>query len=76
MKKKAFKGQLTLKKQNVATFETAKVLGGSVNFCSPATFNRDCRTRNDEACNTQNTCLTCIAASCSPQGCGNSVFNC
>ncbi|WP_046757222.1 hypothetical protein [Kordia jejudonensis] len=80
MKKKNFVAKLSLNKKNVAILETEKLIGGTgyTADCPPFTIAALCGTggTGTAGCGTYNTCLTDAALSCTPRGCGNTLFNC
>ncbi len=79
MKKKELSTKLYLKKKRVASLDAKIVKGGTGNTgdCVPPTLGcvtNNCGTSNCGA--TNETCLTDAALSCTPRGCGNTLFNC
>ncbi|PTX58358.1 hypothetical protein C8N46_1143 [Kordia periserrulae] len=85
MKKKELNLKLLLKKQNVASFEAQTVKGGNTADCPPPTLSCNCNPTNDCGTNTGRvdcytlnveTCFSAPELSCTPEGCGNSLYNC
>ncbi|WP_420573174.1 hypothetical protein [Kordia sp.] len=83
MKKKKITQRLTLAKKQIAAFKDVELTGGNTGNCPPPTIYDICRTRACTAnncgtanCGTNATCVTDAALSCTPRGCGNSLFNC
>ena len=85
MKKKELNLKLSLKKQNVASLEVQKVKGGNTADCPPPTLSCNCNPTNDCGTNTGRvdcytlnveTCFSAPELSCTPEGCGNSLYNC
>ncbi|WP_430413172.1 hypothetical protein [Kordia sp.] len=79
MKKKNLTTKLNFKKKKVATFCKQNVKGGTGNTadCPPYTIAALCGTGGTgTGGGTNATCLTDAALSCTPRGCGNTLFNC
>jgi hypothetical protein len=80
MKKKNLNTKLYLKKKIVAKFDTKNIQGGTGNTadCPPYTIAALCSPTGTGTGGggTRDTCLTDAALSCTPRGCGNSLFNC
>jgi len=87
MKKKELNLKLSLKKHNVASFEAQVIKGGTGNTadCPPPTLSCNCEPTNDCGTNTGRvdcytlnfeTCFSAPELSCTPEGCGNSLYNC
>ncbi|WP_298425732.1 hypothetical protein [uncultured Kordia sp.] len=80
MKKKSLQRKLQLKKKCVAILDKETIIGGTgyTADCPPYTIAALCNPggTGTAGCGTQNTCLTDAALSCTPRGCGNTLFNC
>lgn len=80
MKKKNLNTKLYLKKKKVAMLDKEAVQGGTgyTADCPPYTIAALCNPGGTGTanCGTNNTCFTDAALSCTPRGCGNTLFNC
>ena len=83
MKKKNFDTKLYLGKRNVASFYRKTLKGGTANAadCAPPSYQcgtNNCGSNNCDtnSCPTVATCFADAALSCTPRGCGNTLFNC
>lgn len=79
MKKKKLIATLDLKKKTVANLHNASIKGGTgyTADCPPFTIAALCGTGGTgTGGGTAQTCLTDAALSCTPRGCGNTLFNC
>lgn len=87
MKKRNLKAKLYLGKSNIVSFTNEHIKGGTGNTadCPPPTKYVGCITYTchvgsnncgTNSCNTMTTCLTDMAASCTPRGCGNTLYVC
>lgn len=77
MKKKDIKNKLSLRKSNVVSLTSEQIKGGMYTAdCPPFTLGCNPGGTNTCGCPTDDTCLTDVDLSCTPRGCGNTLFNC